>query len=110
VPKVALWKLRYCDDASLLVGSFVRWSVGHTRRDFSKRTRCSASVPNFTVNFSEVKFKFQGQHHRIENIPLVITRPCLRETSTMGVTIRAIRAFQIFFSKGGMLRHIHQIC
>jgi len=33
----------------------------------------SASVPNFTIDFSEVKVKVQRQKRHTENLPLVIT-------------------------------------
>jgi len=32
------------------------------------------SVPNFTIPFSEVKVKVQGQNCRTENLPLVIAQ------------------------------------
>jgi len=34
--------------------------------------RCSASVPKFNVNFSEVKVKVEGQNRHTESLPLVI--------------------------------------
>jgi len=36
--------------------------------------RCPASVPNLTINFSEVKIKVQGQNYRTENRPHLIAR------------------------------------
>ena len=35
---------------------------------------CSASAPNVTVNFRDVKVKVQGQIRRTENLPLAIAR------------------------------------
>jgi len=34
----------------------------------------SSSVPNVSINFSEVKVTVQGQNHRTENIPLAIAQ------------------------------------
>ena len=65
----------------MFVGSLVR-SLLRQKRFLEKQKfdfheiwyRCSASVPNVTVNFSEVKVKVQGQNRRTENLPLAITR------------------------------------
>jgi len=34
--------------------------------------RCLISLPNFAVNFSEVKVKVEGQNCRTENLALVL--------------------------------------
>jgi len=39
--------------------------------------RSSASVPNLTINFSEVKVKGQGQNPSTEIRTLAIARPCM---------------------------------
>ena len=78
----ALWVLLVC----LFVRLFVR--LWRSLCAFSKKCeshfhviwhRRSASVPNFTVNFSEVKVKVkvQGQNRIAENIPLATARPWL---------------------------------
>ena len=36
------------------------------------------NVPNFTVNFCNVKLKVEGRNLRIENVPLVIARLCFK--------------------------------
>jgi len=71
---------RYFDRACLLVSSFVRSLRSLRCLDKLKSSfhetwySCSASVPNSTIDFSQVKVKFQGQNHRTENLPLVIAQ------------------------------------
>ena len=37
--------------------------------------KCSASAPNFTTNFREVKVKVQGHIRCTENLPVVVVWP-----------------------------------
>ena len=60
---------RYCYQPCLFVSSFVSSFV--TLVVISQK-ESSASVPNVSVNFSEVKVKVQGQNCRTGNLPLVI--------------------------------------
>ena len=76
---------------------FVRYFVGSLRSlslldkymtDFHETWyRCSASVPSFTVDFSEVKVRVQGQNHRTEYLQIVMSRPWF-ETSSPNLEIR----------------------
>ena len=60
----------------LVVLSRSSWFIENYKSDFHEiRHRCPASPPIFTVNFWEVKVKFQGQHRHTDNLPIVRARP-----------------------------------
>jgi len=59
--------------------------------------RHSASVPNFTINFSEVKVKVRGQNRHTENLPLVAAQPSFKTSSPNVATVASIH----FFLTGG---------
>jgi len=81
---VSLRYLRVWPRAHIILCGFVPSFVTSARWDFSESTspislnlqKRSASVPNITANFSELKviLKVQGQNRRTENLPLLIGR------------------------------------